>query len=59
MKEATGEVSMTVIVLIAVAIISALLVALMPVMGNFIKDKWQQTTEGELDQTKDLEFDME
>ena len=44
MKDATGEVSMTVIVLIAVAAIAAILTWLIPMMGNFIEKEWNATT---------------
>lgn len=40
MKEATGEVSMTVIVIVAVAIIGGIIVALGPTIKNTISAKW-------------------
>ena len=40
MKEATGEVSMTVIVIVAVAIIGGIIVALGPKLKETIDTKW-------------------
>lgn len=40
MKEATGEVSMTVIVIVAVAIIGGIMVALGPTIKSTIESKW-------------------
>lgn len=40
MKEASGEVSMTVIVIVAVAIIGGIIVALGPTIKNTIRSKW-------------------
>lgn len=40
MKEATGEVSMTVIVIVAVAIIGGIIVALGPKLKEKIETKW-------------------
>ena len=40
MKEATGEVSMTVIVIIAIAIIGSIIVALGPKLKETIETKW-------------------
>ena len=40
MKEATGEVSMTVIVIVAVAIIGGIIVALGPTLKRTIETKW-------------------
>ncbi len=40
MKEATGEVSMTVIVIVAVAIIGGIIVALGPTLKSTIEKKW-------------------
>lgn len=40
MKEATGEVSMTVIVIVAVAIIGGIIVALGPKLKETIETKW-------------------
>lgn len=40
MKEATGEVSMTVIVIVAVAIIGGIVVALGPKLKSTIETKW-------------------
>lgn len=41
MKEASGELSMTVIVIVAAVIIIGILAVLLPNMSNFIGDKWQ------------------
>ena len=43
MKEATGEVSMTVITLVAVAVIGAILAVMWPVISNKIVDLWDGT----------------
>ena len=40
MKEATGEVSMTVITLVAIAVIGAILAALWPTIKNRISGLW-------------------
>jgi len=40
MKEATGEVSMTVITLVAIAVIGAILALLWPNIKNQINDLW-------------------
>ena len=40
MKEATGEVSMTVITLVAIAVIGAILAALWPQIKNKISGLW-------------------
>lgn len=40
MKEASGEVSMTVIVIVAVAIIGGIIVALGPTIKKTISSKW-------------------
>lgn len=40
MKEATGEVSMTVIVIVAIAIIGGIVVALGPTLKKTIESKW-------------------
>lgn len=40
MKEATGEVSMTVIVIVAVAVIGGILAALWPSIKDKITDAW-------------------
>ena len=41
MKEASGEVSMTLIVIVAAAAILGIFMALRPWIQNFITDKWQ------------------
>ena len=41
MKESSGELSMTVIVIVAAVLIIGILGALLPNMGNFIQNKWQ------------------
>lgn len=40
MKEATGEVSMTVITLVAIAVIGAILATMWPTITNSIKNLW-------------------
>jgi hypothetical protein len=42
MKEATGELNMTVITIIAIAAIGAFLVAFLPTIINNIRDAWNQ-----------------
>ena len=42
MKEATGEVSMTVITLVAIAVIGAILAAMWPTIKNTISDLWSK-----------------
>lgn len=47
MKDATGELSMTVVVIIAViAIVGILTTFLVPSMRNYITHAWDQMTEG-------------
>lgn len=43
MKEATGEVSMTVIVIVAVAVIGAILAAMWPKLKGTIENSWSGT----------------
>lgn len=40
MKEATGEVSMTVVTLVAIAVIGAILALMWPTIQNSITDLW-------------------
>lgn len=40
MKEATGEVSMTVITLVAIAVIGAIIAAMWPTISNQIEGLW-------------------
>ena len=40
MKEATGEVSMTVVTLVAIAVIGAILAFMWPTIKNRINDLW-------------------
>ena len=50
MKEATGEVSMTVITLVAIAVIGAILAIMWPSIENKITDLWgkgESQTSGE------------
>ncbi len=44
MKEATGEVSMTVITLVAIAVIGAILAFMWPTIKNSINGLWSTTT---------------
>lgn len=44
MKEATGEVSMTVITLVAIAVIGAILAFMWPTIKNTINGLWGSTT---------------
>ena len=44
MKEATGEVSMTVITLVAIAVIGAILAFLWPTIKNAINNLWNPGT---------------
>lgn len=41
LKEASGEFSMTVVVIVAAIIIVGILALLLPNMSNFIQTKWQ------------------
>lgn len=43
MKEATGEVSMTVIVIVAVAVIGGILALMWPKLSGTIKNSWGNT----------------
>ena len=43
MKEATGEVSMTVVTLVAIAVIGAILAFMWPTIKNSINNLWGQT----------------
>lgn len=40
MKEATGEVSMTVVTLVAIAVIGAILAAMWPTIKNRVNNLW-------------------
>ena len=44
MKEATGEVSMTVITLVAIAVIGAIVALMWPTISNQIQDLWSGGT---------------
>ena len=44
MKEATGEVSMTVITLVAIAIIGGILAAMWPTIKNTISNLWSASS---------------
>lgn len=44
MKESSGELSMTVVVIVAAVILIAILRMLLPSMSNFISEKWQNMT---------------
>lgn len=44
MKESSGELSMTVVVIVAAVILIAILRLLLPNMSNFISDKWKDMT---------------
>ena len=46
MKEATGEVSMTVVTLVAIAVIGAILAAMWPTIKNSITNLWGSTNDG-------------
>ena len=46
MKEATGEVSMTVITLIAIAVIGGILAAMWPTIKNSITGLWGNASDG-------------
>ena len=47
MKEATGEVSMTMVTIIAIGVISAILVALWPNIKNWINEEFNQVTQAQ------------
>lgn len=44
MKESSGELSMTVVVIVAAVILIAILRMLLPNMSNFISEKWKGMT---------------
>ena len=46
MKEATGEVSMTVVTLVAIAVIGAILAFMWPTIKTSINNLWGQTDDG-------------
>ena len=46
MKESTGELSMVVITLLAIALIATIVKFLVPLASNFINDSWHNTTSG-------------
>ena len=51
MKESTGELSMTVITLLAVALIAGVVTFLVPLAKNYINDTWGNiTTQGQTPQ---------
>ena len=43
MKEASGELNMTLITIVAIAAIAGLFALLWPTISNTVKDKWGQT----------------
>ncbi len=44
MKEASGELNMTLITIVAVAALAGLFALLWPTISNTVKDKWGQTS---------------
>lgn len=44
MKESTGELSMVVVTLLAIALIAGVVRFLVPLAQNFISDKWKNIT---------------
>lgn len=49
MKEASGELNMTLVTIIAIAAIAALFAALMPSIKKTITEKWDSTSKIEID----------
>lgn len=45
MKEASGELSMTVVTIIAIVAIAGILTMLMPLIRNYINDTWTNMSE--------------
>ncbi len=45
MKESTGELSMTVITLLAIALIAGVVAFLVPLAQNYIEDTWGNITD--------------
>ena len=45
MKEATGELSMTVVTIIAIVAIAGIIVFLRGPIANYINDTWQKTSD--------------
>lgn len=48
MKEASGELNMTLVTIIAIAAIAALFTALLPSIKKSISDKWDSTSKTEI-----------
>lgn len=44
MKEATGEFSMTVVTIVAIAVIAGLVAWLSPKIAKYVQDNWNKTT---------------
>lgn len=57
MKEATGELNMTVITIVLIGIIAAFFVAFWPNIKNQINDTWNKTTSGESSVNADVNVD--
>ena len=47
MKEATGEFSMTVVTIVAIAVIAGLVAWLSPKIAEYVQDNWNTATTGE------------
>ena len=45
MKESTGELSMVVVTILAIALIAGVVHFLVPMAQNYVADKWQNITE--------------
>lgn len=44
MKEATGELSMVVVTILAIALIAGVVTFLVPLAQNYVSDKWSNIT---------------
>ncbi len=44
MKEATGELSMVVVTILAIALIAGVVGFLVPLAQNYVQDKWENIT---------------
>ena len=57
MKEATGELNMTVITIVLIGIIAAFFLAFWPSIKNQRNDTWNNTTSGESSVNADVNVD--
>lgn len=58
MKESTGELSMVVVTLLAIALIAGIVRFLVPLAQNFIKQKWDNITTSYVEIVDNVDYDI-